>query len=109
MIQVSTRLYTSAEDLEQFRAAMWTSVAGQALLLAATPLAWLIVHGITQGVQRRGPVAAHLSVLANGEAGPPLTFGADLARALNGEPAPTGHEGKPLIQPWAVRPAVSSA
>ncbi|MBW9092579.1 DUF4328 domain-containing protein [Microbacterium jejuense] len=50
LIQVSTRIYITAADLEQFRVAMWMSLAGELLLLAAAPLAWLTIRSITQGV-----------------------------------------------------------
>ncbi|GAA1768322.1 DUF4328 domain-containing protein [Agromyces humatus] len=58
VIQQSSRIYTAAEDLEQLRTAMWMSIAGEILLLAAAPLAWLIIRGITQGILQRssGPV-----------------------------------------------------
>ena len=55
----STRLYLAAEDLEQFRVAMWLSIAGEILLLAAAPLAWLIIRGITQGILQRSSVPVH--------------------------------------------------
>ena len=56
-IQLSSRIYTTAEDLEQFRVAMWMSIAGEILLLAAAPLAWLIIRGITQGILQRSSVS----------------------------------------------------
>lgn len=52
VIQVSTRIYLVAEDLETLRVAMWMSLAGEILLLAAAPLALLVIRGITQGIQR---------------------------------------------------------
>ncbi len=52
----STRLYLAAEDLEQFRVAMSMSIAGEILLLAAAPLAWLVIRGITQGILQRSSV-----------------------------------------------------
>ncbi len=52
MIQVSTRLYLSAETLEQFQIAMSVSIAGEVLLLAAAALASLVVRGITRGITR---------------------------------------------------------
>lgn len=58
-IQQSTRIYTTAEDLEQFRVAMWMSIAGEILSLAAAPLAWLIIHGITEGILQRSSVPVH--------------------------------------------------
>ncbi|MFE6256289.1 DUF4328 domain-containing protein [Agromyces sp. NPDC057865] len=57
--QISGRIYTAAEDLEQFRLAMWVSLAGELLLLAAAPLAWLVVRGITQGILQRPAVPEH--------------------------------------------------
>lgn len=58
-IQVSGRAYMAAETLEQFRVAMWTSFAGEVMLLAAAPLAWLVVRGITRGIlDRARPVDA---------------------------------------------------
>jgi hypothetical protein len=55
IIQQSARIATAAVDLEQFRVAMWVSLAGEMLLLAATPLAWLIVRGITEGILQPAP------------------------------------------------------
>jgi hypothetical protein len=52
VIQISARLYLSAEDLEQLRVAMWTSLIGETLLLGAAVLAWFIVRGITQGIMK---------------------------------------------------------
>ena len=62
-IQLSSRIYTTAEDLEQFRVAMWMSIAGEILLLAAAPLAWLIIRGITQGILQRSAVSVHSPVV----------------------------------------------
>ena len=133
IIQISTRIYTTAEALEQFRTAMWASLAGETLLLAAVPLAWLIVRGITQSILQRqsvsdgagglttthhSPGSARLPHASEGRMSSadrankfghtgeasPLTFRADLARALKGEATPTGRDGKPLIQPWSVGP-----
>ena len=53
VIQLSTRAYVAAEDLEALRVAMWMSLAGEVLLLAAAPMAWLVIRGITQGVVQR--------------------------------------------------------
>lgn len=53
VIQLSTRVYLAAEELEQYRLAMGLSIAGEIFLLAAVPLAWLVVRGITQGVAQR--------------------------------------------------------
>jgi hypothetical protein len=55
-IQLSGRIYATAGDLEQFRIAMWMSIVGEILLLAAAPFAWLIIRGITQGILRRSSV-----------------------------------------------------
>ena len=55
-VQISTRLSTTAETLEQFRVAMWMNLAGEILLLVAAGLAWLIVRGITQGLLERTSV-----------------------------------------------------
>ncbi|WP_400995217.1 DUF4328 domain-containing protein [Agromyces sp. GXQ0307] len=52
-IQISTRAYLAAETLEQFRVAMWMSLIGEVLLLAAVPLAWMVVRGITRGILDR--------------------------------------------------------
>lgn len=49
-VQISTRVYLVAEDLEVFLIAMGASLVGQLLLLGAAPLAWLIVRGITRGL-----------------------------------------------------------
>jgi hypothetical protein len=49
-IQISTRVYLAAEDIEQFRVAMWTSLAGAILILAAVPFALLIIRGITKAI-----------------------------------------------------------
>ncbi|HEY9308658.1 MAG TPA: DUF4328 domain-containing protein [Microbacterium sp.] len=61
LIQISSRIYTSAQDLDQFRVAMSVSIAGEVLLLAAAPLAWLIVRGITEGIVRRSAVHVALT------------------------------------------------
>ncbi|MGI9825058.1 DUF4328 domain-containing protein [Agromyces sp. Marseille-Q5079] len=53
VIGQSSRIYLAAEDLEQLRAAMWVNIGGEILKLAAAPLAWLIVSGITQGILQR--------------------------------------------------------
>ena len=53
MVQQSTRVYLAAQDLEQFRVAMWMSAVGASLALAAVPLAVLIVRGITSGILQR--------------------------------------------------------
>lgn len=63
LIGQSSRITTTAEDLEQFRLAMWTSIAGEILLLAAAPFAWLIIHGITRGILQRSPVPVHSLVV----------------------------------------------
>jgi len=49
----ATRIYLSAEDLETLRVAMWVNLAAEVLLLAAAPLAWLVIRGITEGIARR--------------------------------------------------------
>lgn len=59
----STRIYLAAEDLEQFRVAMWMSIVGEILLLAAAPLAWLVIRGITQGILQRPSVPVHSLVV----------------------------------------------
>jgi hypothetical protein len=59
VIQISGRIYMSAEDLEQFRVAMWLSIAGEILVLAAAPLAWLVIRGLTQGILQRPSVPEH--------------------------------------------------
>lgn len=56
VIGQSSRITTSAENLEQFRLAMWTSIAGEIILLAAAPFAWLIIRGITRGILQRSQV-----------------------------------------------------
>ncbi|MGH3704261.1 MAG: DUF4328 domain-containing protein [Agromyces sp.] len=53
VIQLSTRSYLAAEDLESFRVAMWMSLVGEVILLAAAPLALLVIRGITQGILQR--------------------------------------------------------
>lgn len=55
-VWVSSRVYTTAEVLEQFRDAMWMSIVGELLLLAAAPLAWMVIRGITLGVLGRSYV-----------------------------------------------------
>jgi hypothetical protein len=57
--QQSTRVYLSAEDLDQFRVAMWTGISAEVLLLAATPFAWLIVRDITRGIRERAAAPVH--------------------------------------------------
>lgn len=52
-VQISSRAYMAAETLEQFRVAMWTSFAGEVLVLAAVPFAWMVVRGITRGILDR--------------------------------------------------------
>ena len=56
VIQLATRAYLAAEDLEAFRVAMWMSLAGEVLLLAAAPMAWLVIRGITQGLLQRSSI-----------------------------------------------------
>ena len=63
VIQLSSRVYLAAEDLEQFRLAMGLSIAGEVFLLAALPFAWLIVRGITQGILERPSVPAQSPVV----------------------------------------------
>ncbi|WP_169053943.1 DUF4328 domain-containing protein [Agromyces sp. H66] len=53
VIGISSRVYLAAETLEQFRNAMWMSLAGEVLLLAAAPFAWMVVRGITRGILDR--------------------------------------------------------
>ncbi|GAA1960681.1 DUF4328 domain-containing protein [Agromyces allii] len=53
LVGQSTRLYLAAQDLEQFRVAMWVNLVGEILAVAAVPLACLIVRGITQGLMLR--------------------------------------------------------
>lgn len=48
--RIASGIYTAAESLELLVVSMWVSIAGALLLLAATPLAWLIVRGITAGI-----------------------------------------------------------
>ncbi|WP_234660894.1 DUF4328 domain-containing protein [Agromyces marinus] len=52
-IWIAGRIYAAAETLEHFRSAMWVSLAGEVLLLAAAPLAWMVVRGITRGLLER--------------------------------------------------------
>ncbi|KRB36143.1 hypothetical protein ASD93_08505 [Microbacterium sp. Root180] len=52
LIQVSSIIYNNAEVLEQFRDSMWASIAGEVLRVAAVPLAWMVVRGITRGLSR---------------------------------------------------------
>lgn len=59
----STRINLAAEDLEQFRIAMSMSIAGEILLLAAAPLAWLIIRGITKGILQPSSVPEHSPVV----------------------------------------------
>ncbi|WP_167756834.1 DUF4328 domain-containing protein [Leifsonia flava] len=49
----ASRLTLNAQDLEQFQLAMSMSIVAETLLLAAAPLAWLTVRGITQGILHR--------------------------------------------------------
>lgn len=56
VIQVSSRIYATAEELDEFRVAMWVSLAGEFLQLAAVPLAWLVIRGITHGILQRSSV-----------------------------------------------------
>lgn len=58
LIQISSSVYTAAEDLEQFRVAMSVSIVGEVLLLAAAPLAWQIVRDITRRTVQRFAVHA---------------------------------------------------
>lgn len=51
--QISARTFFGAVDLEQYRTAMYLSVVGELLSVAAVPLAWLVVRGITQGIVQR--------------------------------------------------------
>lgn len=59
----ATRIYTTAENLEQFRVAMWMSIAGEIFLLAAAPLAWLTIRGITEGILQRSSAPVHSPVI----------------------------------------------
>lgn len=47
---VSIQFSLSPEDLDAWQSSMWLNIASEALLLAAAPLAWLLVRGITKGV-----------------------------------------------------------
>ncbi|MBM7830597.1 hypothetical protein JOE59_001302 [Agromyces cerinus] len=58
VIQQSNRIYIAADDLDQLRVAMWLIIVGETLRLAAAPLAWLVVRGITGGILR-STVPAH--------------------------------------------------
>lgn len=51
--QVAGRSFLGAVDLEQYRTAMWLSLVGELLSVAAVPLAFLVVRGITQGILQR--------------------------------------------------------
>lgn len=53
VIQISARIYLAADDPEQYRSAMAASIVGELLSLAAVPFAWLIVRGITRGLEER--------------------------------------------------------
>jgi hypothetical protein len=70
-IQISTRMYLAAETLEQFRDAMWMSLVGEVLLLAAAPLAWMVVRGITRGILQPERATADGSASAADVAAPP--------------------------------------
>lgn len=59
---ISSRISMDAEVVEQYRDAMWVSVAGQILLLAAAPFAWLVIRGITQGIQQKAAVTGYSPV-----------------------------------------------
>ncbi|MFF2275747.1 DUF4328 domain-containing protein [Agromyces sp. NPDC058126] len=63
-IQLSSRAYLFAEDLEGFRAGMWLSLAGELLMLASAPMAWLVIRGITQGIVQRSSIPAPASAAA---------------------------------------------
>jgi hypothetical protein len=52
VIQLGTRLYTAADDFDLLQTAMWTSIVGDILLIAAMPFAVLVVRGITRGLQQ---------------------------------------------------------
>ncbi|TDN87724.1 DUF4328 domain-containing protein [Microbacterium sp. BK668] len=56
LIQISTRIYIDAQDLDQYQAAMWANALGHAALLIAAPSAWMIVRDITRGIVRRAVV-----------------------------------------------------
>lgn len=58
VVQASSRLYLAAEDLEGIRVAMWLSLAGAILVLAAAPFALLILRGITRGITERSSAPA---------------------------------------------------
>lgn len=64
LLQASSRLLMSAETLDQFRVAMSVSLAGEIFLLAAAPLAWLIVRGITKGITQRADSAVLSATMA---------------------------------------------
>ena len=56
--QASARVSFAAVELEEFRTAMVLSIVGELLLLAAVPLAWMVIRGITQGILQRPSVPA---------------------------------------------------
>src|SRR5690606_26040167 len=47
---LSFQVYLGAEDLQTFQNSMWLNIIGEALILATTGMAWLLVRGITKGV-----------------------------------------------------------
>lgn len=46
----SNQIDSRADALEQIRATMWSSILGEAFLIAAALMAFIIIRGITQGV-----------------------------------------------------------
>lgn len=57
IVQISTRSYLAAEELEELRTAMSMSLVGELFAIAAVPFAWLTVRGITQGILQRSTAA----------------------------------------------------
>ncbi|WP_353827768.1 DUF4328 domain-containing protein [Agromyces sp. SYSU T0242] len=71
VVSFSSRAYISAETLEQLRSGMWGNLAGEVLLLAAAPLAWMVVGGITRGLLQRPQEIVEGATSAGEVAAPP--------------------------------------
>lgn len=52
VVSISSRLYLSAQTLDEYLIAIWVGIVGYALTAVAGVLAWLIVRGVTEALQR---------------------------------------------------------
>jgi len=74
----------------------------RAVVLGAAVVALLVAGYVAYGKRPQRPPKK--AAAPPREEPRPLTFREDVARALSGQSAPRGLNGKPVIQPWAVGP-----